>query len=126
VDLFEFVATQVISPGEWTDRAKSRASAFAQRTTDAWHRFVTSGDPEIPRPLLAEDIVFRSPFVQSPDSRAACGPAGAVGGGADLENFTYHRGFIAAPHDAALEFAANIGKWQPKDIDLVNSVTPAK
>ena len=37
-----------------------------QRTLDGWHRFDASGDPEILRPLLAEHIVFRSPFVQSP------------------------------------------------------------
>jgi hypothetical protein len=35
-----------------------------------------------------------------------------------LKNFTYHRTFVAGPRDAALEFAANIGKWQPKDVDL--------
>jgi hypothetical protein len=36
-----------------------------------------------------------------------------------FENFTYHRGFVAGTHDAALEFAANIGKWQLKGVDLV-------
>jgi hypothetical protein len=37
-----------------------------QRTLEGWHNFVASGDPEILRPLLAEEIVFRSPIVQSP------------------------------------------------------------
>jgi hypothetical protein len=37
-----------------------------QKTLDGWHRFVASGDPGLLSPLLAEDIVFRSPFVQSP------------------------------------------------------------
>ena len=36
-----------------------------------------------------------------------------------FENFTYHRTFVADSHDAALEFSANIGKWQLKGIDLI-------
>ena len=36
-----------------------------------------------------------------------------------FENFRYHRTFVAGPHDVALEFAANIGKWQLKGIDLI-------
>jgi hypothetical protein len=34
-------------------------------------------------------------------------------------NFRYHRTFIAGSHDVALEFGANIGKWQLKGIDLI-------
>jgi hypothetical protein len=36
-----------------------------------------------------------------------------------FENFRYHRTFVAGTHDAALEFSANIGKWQLKGIDLI-------
>jgi hypothetical protein len=36
-----------------------------------------------------------------------------------FENFHYHRTFIAGSHDVALEFGANIGKWQLKGIDLI-------
>jgi hypothetical protein len=36
-----------------------------------------------------------------------------------FENFRYHRTFFAGPRDAALEFSANIGKWQLKGIDLI-------
>src|SRR4029077_20468797 len=36
-----------------------------------------------------------------------------------FENLRYHRTFIAGAHDAALEFSANIGKWQLKGIDLI-------
>ena len=39
-----------------------------------------------------------------------------------FENFRYHPTFSAGSHDAALEFAANIGKWQQlKGIDLIKS-----
>jgi len=36
-----------------------------------------------------------------------------------FENFRYYRTFVAGSHDAALEFSANIGKWQLKGIDLL-------
>jgi hypothetical protein len=90
-----------------------------QRTLDGWHRFVASGDPEILRPLLAEYIVFRSPFVQSPIPGRTATLLVLTTVAQIFENFSYHRTFVAGPHDAALEFAANIGKWQLKGIDLV-------
>ncbi len=36
-----------------------------QQTLAGWHRFVTSGNHDVPAPPLAETVVFRSPFVQS-------------------------------------------------------------
>jgi hypothetical protein len=36
-----------------------------------------------------------------------------------FENFHYHRTFIGGSHDVALEFSANIGKWQLKGVDLI-------
>jgi hypothetical protein len=90
-----------------------------QQTLDGWHRFVASGDPEILPPLLSEHIVFRSPFVQSPIPGRPAALLVLTTVAQIFENFTYHRTFIAGTHDAALEFAANIGKWQLKGIDLI-------
>jgi hypothetical protein len=90
-----------------------------QRTLDGWHRFVASGDPETLRPLLSEHIAFRSPFVQSPIPGRPASLLVLTTVAQIFENFTYHRTFIAGPHDAALEFSANIGKWQLKGIDLI-------
>jgi len=90
-----------------------------QRTLEGWHRFVASGDPEILRPLLSEHIVFRSPFVHSPIPGRAATMLVLTTVTRIFENFTYHRTFIAGPDDAALEFAANIGKWQLKGVDLI-------
>jgi hypothetical protein len=90
-----------------------------QQTLDGWHRFVASGDPEILPPLLSEHIVFRSPFVQSPIPGRPAALLVLTTVAQIFENFTYHRTFVAGPHDAALEFAANIGKWQLKGIDLI-------
>jgi hypothetical protein len=90
-----------------------------QRTLDGWHRFVTSGDAEILRPLLSEFIVFRSPFVQSPIPGRPATLLVLTTVVQIFENFAYHRTFVAGPHDVALEFSANIGKWQLKGVDLV-------
>jgi hypothetical protein len=90
-----------------------------QRTLDGWHRFVASGDRDLLGSLLSEHIVFRSPFVQSPIPGRAAALLVLTTVVQIFENFHYHRTFLAGSHDAALEFAANIGKWQLKGIDLI-------
>ena len=94
-------------------------ASLPQRTLEGWHRFVASGDPEILPPLLSEHIVFRSPFVHSPIPGRPATLLVLTTVARIFENFTYHRTFIAGAHDAALEFAANIGKWQLKGVDLI-------
>lgn len=94
-------------------------AALPQRTLEGWHRFVASGNGEILRPLLSEHIVFRSPFVQSPIPGRTATLLMLTTVTQIFENFTYHRRFVAGPHDAALEFAANIGKWQLRGVDLI-------
>jgi len=90
-----------------------------QKTLDGWHRFVASGDQALLASLLAEDIVFRSPFVQSPIPGRTATLLVLTTVVQIFENFRYHREFVAGSHDAALEFSANIGKWQLKGIDLI-------
>jgi hypothetical protein len=90
-----------------------------QRSLDAWHRFVASGDQDLLASLLSEHIVFRSPFVQSPIPGRQATLLVLTTVVRIFENFRYHRTFVAGSHDVALEFAANIGKWQLKGIDLI-------
>ena len=90
-----------------------------QRTLDGWHRFVASGDHDLLASLLSEHIVFRSPFVQSPILERKATLLVLTTVVQIFENFRYHRTFIAGAHDAALEFSANIGKWQLKGVDLI-------
>jgi hypothetical protein len=90
-----------------------------QQTLEGWHRFVAAGDADILNPLLAENVIFRSPFVQSPIPGRAATLLVLTTVAQIFENFRYHRTFVGGPHDAALEFSANIGKWQLKGIDLV-------
>src|SRR5450631_3960105 len=92
---------------------------LAQRTLDGWHRFVASGDRDLLASLLSEYIVFRSPFVQSPIPGRPAALLVLTTVVQIFENFRYHRTFIAGSHDAALEFSANIGKWQLRGIDLI-------
>ena len=89
------------------------------RTLDGWHRFVASGDRDLLASLLAEHIVFRSPFVQSPIPGRPATLLVLTTVVQIFENFRYHRTFVAGPYDVALEFGANIGKWQLKGIDLI-------
>jgi len=92
---------------------------LAERCLDGWHRFVASCDRDLLAPLLAEHIVFRSPFVQSPIPGRAATLLVLTTVVQIFEDFRYHRTFVSGSHDAALEFSANIGKWQLKGIDLI-------
>jgi hypothetical protein len=94
-------------------------AALPQRTLDGWHRFVASGDHGLLASLLSEHIVFRSPFVQSPIPGREATLLVLTTVVQIFENFRYHRSFVAGSHDTALEFSANIGKWQLKGIDLI-------
>jgi hypothetical protein len=90
-----------------------------QQTLDRWHRFVASGDHDLLPALLSEHIVFRSPFVQSPIPGRTATLLVLTTVVQIFENFRYHRTFVAGSHDVALEFAASIGKWQLKGVDLI-------
>jgi hypothetical protein len=98
---------------------KPRLALLPQRTLEAWHRFVASADAAILAPLLAEDIVFRSPIVLSPIPGRAATLLVLTTVVQIFENFRYYRTFVADTQNVALEFAADIGRWQLKGIDLV-------
>ena len=90
-----------------------------QQTLAGWHAFVATGNQDLLAPLLSKHIVFRSPFVQSPIPGRTATVLVLTTVAQIFENFRYHREFVAGAHDAALEFSANIGKWQLKGIDLI-------
>jgi hypothetical protein len=94
-------------------------AALPQRSLDGWHRFVASGDRGLLAPLLSEHIVFRSPFVQSPIPGRPAALLVLTTVVQIFENFAYHRSFICGSRDVALEFSANIGKWQLRGVDLI-------
>jgi hypothetical protein len=100
-------------------RENHALAPLPQRTLDGWHRFVASDDHDLLASLLSEYIVFRSPFVQSPIPGRPATLLVLTTVVQIFENFHYHRTFISGSHDVALPFAANIGKWQLKGIDLI-------
>jgi hypothetical protein len=115
---FECCAQQMI----WRIPSMGENQSLAplpQQALAGWHKFVATGNQDLLRPLLSEYIVFRSPFVQSPIAGRTATLLVLTTVVQIFENFRYHREFVAGPHDAALEFGANIGKWQLKGIDLI-------
>jgi hypothetical protein len=90
-----------------------------QQRLKEWHRFVVTRDGAVLRGLLAENVVFRSPALQSPiPGREACVMV-LTTVASIFENFTYRRTFVAGPYDAALEFSAKMGKSELKGLDLL-------
>ncbi|HVX57003.1 MAG TPA: hypothetical protein VHA37_04675 [Candidatus Saccharimonadales bacterium] len=91
-----------------------------RRTIEGWHRFVATGSADILRPLLAENIVFRSPVVAAPIPGREAALLILTTVARIFEDFRYHREFAAGPADVGLEFSGLIGKWQLKGIDLIH------
>lgn len=87
----------------------------------AWHRAVAAGSPEeLLSELIAEDAVFHSPVVHTPQVGRAkvmlyLGAAGQVF--ADT-GFTYVRELVDGP-EACLEFTATIDGIEVNGIDLI-------
>src|SRR3981189_661938 len=107
---------------EREDRPMSENPALAplpQRTREGWHRYGASADRDLLASLLAEHIVFRSPFVQSPIPGRPATLLVLTTVVQIFENFRYHRSFVGGAHDAALEVAANIGKWPLRGVEFI-------
>lgn len=91
----------------------------ARQTIEGWHRFVADSREETLRPLLAESIVFRSPFVHAPIPGRPAGLLILTTVAQVFEDFRYHRLFVADLYNAGLEFSARIGRLELKGIDLI-------
>lgn len=83
-----------------------------------WHDIVFNRNLAALEELLAEDVVFHSPYMWKPkttkiEAIAILGTVIEV-----MENFTYHRE-LTPDHRWALEFSANVGDKKIKGIDLI-------
>ena len=93
-----------------------------EESLDLWHRSVKAEGGEEAKPLLtrlfAEDITFRAPLYLTPRQGrdVVIFILETVSG--IFENFTYHRELVT-PESWALEFSANIGKYEIKGMDLM-------
>ncbi len=87
----------------------------------AWHAYFETKDPAALRALLADDVVFHSPVVHTPQEGAAktfayLDAASHVLGG--QASFTYVRELVDGPN-AMLEFTATIDGIHINGIDLI-------
>jgi ketosteroid isomerase-like protein len=86
----------------------------------AWHAYMTGGDPQALRQLLAEDAVFHSPVVHSPQAGrdkvfAYLHAASHVLGG---EAFRYEREIVDGDQ-ACLEFTTELDGIHINGVDLI-------
>ncbi len=104
----------------------SSLADLPRQTIANWHRFVATGDQALLASLLAEDVVFRSPAVHAPIPGKPATLLVLTTVVQIFENFRYEREFASGSHDAGLEFAANVGKFELKGIDLIKFNTDGK
>jgi hypothetical protein len=83
-----------------------------------WELFITSKDPKVLNPLIAEDILFSSPFYWKPQPGAEYARILLNNICQVFEEFTYHRLWMDEDN-WALEFHANALGMELKGIDLM-------
>ncbi len=85
---------------------------------DRWHRIVTDRDWHDLQDMLAEDVVFRSPFLWRPYTGRQAAWLILTNVAEVFEEFQYHREVVDGS-DWALEFSARVGDLSLKGIDLI-------
>ena len=93
---------------------------MAEPVLQEWHRIVSSGDGDALEALLAEDVVFHSPVVHTPQRGrplvlAYLRAASQVLGG---PSFRYVRE-VVGPGNAVLEFEAELEGIHINGVDLI-------
>lgn len=93
---------------------------MTEHPIDSWHRLVRTHDASGLATLLADDAVFRSPVVHSPQrgKKLAAGYLGAAFHVFFNPSFRYVRE-IRGESDAMLEFETEIGGVLVNDVDLI-------
>ena len=87
---------------------------------DAWHHLVQHRDMAALQTLLADDVVFHSPVVHTPQRGKAITLQYLMGAMQVLNHasFRYEREIVGT-HDAVLEFATDIDGIQVNGVDLI-------
>ncbi len=95
-------------------------SATTPAALAAWHHVVTSRDPAALKRLLADDVVFHSPVVHTPQRGKAITHQYLMSAMHVLNtaHFHYERE-IVGPLDALLEFSTEIDGIQINGVDLI-------
>ena len=89
-------------------------------TLERWHAVVKTRDPKALDTLLADDVVFHSPVVHTPQRGKAITVLYLTGAMHVLNNehFRYEREVVGA-RDAALEFVTQIDGVRINGVDLI-------
>ena len=89
-------------------------------TIKTWHALVRSRDMQVLQDLLADDVVFHSPVVHTPQRGKAITALYLRGALHTLNNqhFRYEREIVGA-QDAVLEFVTEIDGIQINGVDLI-------
>jgi hypothetical protein len=85
---------------------------------DRWHRIVFQRDAQDLQAMLAEDVVFHSPYLEQPYSGREATALILTTVSEVFQDFTYHREIIEG-NNWALEFSARVGDQSLKGIDLI-------
>jgi SnoaL-like domain len=99
---------------------KSSMASSKIDTIKTWHALVHSRDMQTLQDLLADEVVFHSPVVHTPQKGKAITALYLTGALHTLNNehFRYEREIIGS-HDAVLEFVTEIDGVQINGVDLI-------
>jgi hypothetical protein len=85
---------------------------------DRWHRIVFQRDVQELQAMLAEDVVFHSPYMPEPYAGRQATALILTAVNEVFQDFTYHREVVEG-NNWALEFSARVGDQPLKGIDLI-------
>lgn len=92
----------------------------AQDPIHVWHDYMRSKDPAVLAGLLAEDVVFESPVVHTPQAGKAITTKYLLGAGVVLGNESFrYLGEWRSERSAILEFACEIEGVAVNGIDMI-------
>ena len=83
-----------------------------------WHEFVTNSDTTILDDLLAENAVFHSPVVWTPQEGKYITKMYLMAAGMVMKDFEYNKEIITDEH-AVLEFTAKIDDITVNGVDII-------
>lgn len=83
-----------------------------------WHQFVNEKDSQALAQALADDVLFRSPFLWKPKEGKATAMLYLSSAVRVLQDFTYLRQFVG-DNAVVLEFSARVGTLSVKGVDII-------
>ena len=89
-------------------------------TLDRWHEVVAKGDPALLDEILAEDCVFLSPVVHTPQRGRDITKLYLTGAMQVLNDGFHYVKEVVTPEHAVLEFACEIDGIEVNGVDIIS------